>query len=100
MQAIPFTVNDVGAASFDVQVAWKPNDALPPADTEPLYGMLVTVTAAPDCAVVAFQVLVIFWSPGKVHATFQLDHGVDPVLSTVTFALKPPPHSLDFAYTT
>src|SRR5947209_15813487 len=62
--------------------------------------MFVAVTLLPVCVAVAFQALVIFWSPGYVQATVQDDHGVAPVFATVMFAVKPPPHSLALAYVT
>ena len=86
--------------SLDVHVPWAPKDADDPAATEPLYDMFVAVTVLPVWVTVAFQALVIFWSPGYVHVTVQAVQGVAPVFATVMFAVKPPAHSLALVYVT
>lgn len=97
----PLTVNEVGDESLDVQVPWKPNDALPPGLIEPLYAAFVAVTVCPFCvSEPTFHELVTFWSPGKVNFTVQLLIALLPVLLIVTPAVKPPGHSLFFAYVT
>ena len=48
----------VGAVFVPVELAVKPQLALPPAGSEPLYAALRAVTASPELVTVAFQVLV------------------------------------------
>ncbi len=91
----------MGDESLDVQVPWKPNEALPPGLIEPLYAALVAVTVCPLCvSEPSFHELVTFWSPGKVNFTVQLPIALLPVLLIVTPAVKPPGHSLFFVYVT
>ena len=52
--------------------------------------MFLAVTLSPDCVDVAFQMLLIFWSSGKVQPTVHLVRDVDPLV-TVTWAWNPHP---------
>jgi hypothetical protein len=54
----------------------------------------MAVTLLPFWLTVAFQALVIRWSPGNVKVSCQLLTGALPVSAMVTFATKPPAHSL------
>ena len=54
----------------------------------------MAVTCSPVCVAVAFQIVAIFWSPGKVQVRVQGLIGPVPVSASVTDAWKPPGQEL------
>src|SRR5579863_638838 len=73
-----------------VPEAVKPNETELPGLMLPLYGSLVTVTAAPDEVNTPFQPLLTCWPLGHVQLAFQPVAGEPPALLTVTWPWKPP----------
>lgn len=100
-QATPFSVKLLGAASLADQVPCMPTPvSVPPAAMAPSYDRLVRVTVVPLCDAVAPHALVTFWSPPYLYVTVQLLIADEPLFVIETLAVKPPAHSLWFAYVT
>jgi hypothetical protein len=73
-----------------VPEAVKPNETELPGLMLPLYGSLVTVTAAPDEVNTPFQPLLTCWPLGHVQLAFPPVAAESPALLTVTWPWKPP----------
>jgi hypothetical protein len=91
-QVTPFTANEVGFGLLVPELLpWKPNVALPPLASEPLYDSFVTVTWEPLWLTLAFQAEVTVCPPEYVQVRVQ-PFRASPVLFSVTLPTKPPAH--------
>jgi len=94
VQAVPLSVNDVGAVLVVGNVPLNPIWVEPPGARARFQSRLAAVTVAlPDaCVHVADQPgSVTRWPAGKANASVQPLTAAVPVLAMVTVAVKPPP---------
>lgn len=91
---MPFTAKLAGDVSLVLNEPVKPTVTDEDGAIVELYGSAVAVTFSVDWTKVAFQRLVICWSPGKVQVSVQPLIGAVPVLVTTTCAWKPLLHEL------
>jgi hypothetical protein len=88
----------LGAVSFEVYVPVKPTVTDACGEIVASKDSSAAVTVAPDWVYVASHMVLICWSPGNVQVRAQLLIAPVPVLSTVTWAWKPPVQELTSEY--
>jgi hypothetical protein len=93
LHGTPLKAKSAGAAFVPEYVAWKPNRADAPVASGPFQPTLAAVTAVPVWVTVAFQPLLIRWSPANVQDSVHAVTGAPPLV-TCTSVVKPVDHWL------
>ncbi len=100
VQVTPLSATDAGCGLAPFHAPLNPMDADPPVSSVPFQSRLVADTWVPDCAQVALQPLVTFWSEfGKSNVAVHPRTG-EPRLVMARSAVNPPGHSLCTLYAT